>query len=96
MQNINTKLTFFVNKASNNYFLLDTKGKSLQAVSHNDVLTLDKYKHMMGFEGNYRTFDIPNYDTMKKFQKLVKTLDFSQIEGDHAKHLVDHYPEFFL
>ena len=50
----------------------------------------------MGFEGDYRTFDIPDYDTMKKFQKLVKTLDFYQIEGDHAKHLVDHYPEFFL
>lgn len=96
MENINTKLTFFVNKASGNYFLLDTKGKSLQAVLHNDVSTLDKYKHMMGFEGNYRTFEIPDYNTMKKFQKLVKTLDFSQIEGDHAKHLVDHYPEFFL
>ena len=96
MQNINTKLTFFVNKASGNYFLLDTKGKSLQRVPYSDVFIINKYKHMMGFEGDYRTFDIPDYDTMKKFQKLVKTLDFYQIEGDHAKHLVNHYPEFFL
>ena len=65
-------------------------------VTPKDVYVLNKYKHLMGFEGDFRTFEIPDYSTMKKFQKLVKTLDFSQIEGDHAKHLVDHYPEFFL
>ena len=96
MTNINNKLTFFVNNASGNYFLLDTAKKTLQAVKYSDVGVLNRYKHLMGFEGNYRTFRIPDYSIMQKFQKLIKTLDFSQIPGDHAQYLLDHYPEFFL
>lgn len=92
----NSKLTFFVNAASGNYFLLDTKGKSLAAVTRSDLHVLDKYKHLMGFEGNYRTFQIPDYKTMKLFQKLVATTDFSQIDADHAQWLVDQYPEYFI
>lgn len=96
MSTINSKLTFFINNHSGNYFLLDTVGKTLQAVSYNDVCVLSKYKHLMGFEGDYRTFRIPDYSIMQKFQRLIKTLDFSQIPGDHAQYLLDQYPEYFL
>ena len=90
------QLTFFVNRASGNYFLLDPIGKTLQAVSRSDVYVIDKYKHLMGFEGNYRTFKIPDYQIMKKFQKTLKTLDLSTVEGDLALHLINEYPEYFI
>lgn len=96
MQDYNKKLTFFINQSSGNYFLLDTQGKTLDAISYSDRFTLDKYKHLMGFEGSYRTFKIPDYETMKLFKKLLKKTDFSQIEGDHAQYLVKQHPEYFI
>lgn len=96
MNSLNSKLTFFVNQASGNFFLLDIKGKTLDAVHPRDVRVLDKYKHLMGFEGAYRTIKIPNYEIMKKFKKALKTLDLSQAGDDVASYLVNLYPEFFI
>lgn len=96
MNSLNSKLTFFVNQDSGNFFLLDIKGRTLNAVTRKDVYTLDKYKHLMGFEGDYRTIKIPNYDVMKKFQKALKSLDLSQAGDDVASYLVNLYPEFFI
>ena len=96
MNSLNSKLTFFVNQASGNFFLLDIQGKTLDAVSYKDVYVLDKYKHLMGFEGAYRTIKIPNYEIMKKFKKALKTLDLSQAGDDVASYLVNLYPEFFI
>lgn len=96
MQDINSKLTFFVNKASGTYFLLDIKGKTLNSVSNSDVAVLNRYKHLMGFEGSYRTFSIPDYNVMKKFKKLLSSLDLSSIDRDIAEYLIDSYPEYFI
>ena len=96
MNSLNSKLTFFVNQDSGNFFFLDIQDKTLKAVSYSDVHVLDKYKHLMGFEGDYRTIKIPNYDVMKKFKKALKTLDLSQAGGDVASYLVNLYPEFFI
>jgi len=96
MQDYNKKLTFFINQSTGVHFLLDTKGGTLNAVSRSDVFVLDKYKHLMGFEGDYRAFKVPDINAMKKFKKLIKKTDFSQIEGDYAQYLVDQYPEYFI
>lgn len=96
MNSLNSKLTFFVNQDSGNFFFLDIQDKTLKAVSYSDVRVLDKYKHLMGFEGDYRTIKIPNYDVMKKFKKALKTLDLSQAGDDVASYLVNLYPEFFI
>ena len=96
MNSLNSKLTFFVNQDSGNFFFLDIQGKTLQVVSYSDVHVLNKYKHLMGFEGDYRTIKIPNYEIMKKFKKALKTLDLSQAGDDVASYLVNLYPEFFI
>ena len=90
------QLTFFVNNDSGNYFLLDTVHQTLNAVTRSDVHVLDKYKHLMGFEGDYRTFRIPDYKTMKLFQKTLKTLDLSKAGDDIATYLINLHPEFFI
>lgn len=90
------QLTFFVNKDSGNYFLLDTMHQTLNAVSRSDIFVLDKYKHLMGFTGKYRTFKIPDYKTMKLFQKKLKTLDLSNAGDDVAAYLINLHPEFFI
>ena len=91
-----SQLTFFVNNDSGNYFLLDTVHQTLNAVTKSDVHVLDKYKHLMGFEGNYRTFKIPDYKTMKLFKKTLKTLDLSKAGDDIATYLINLHPEFFI
>ena len=90
------QLTFFVNIDSGTYFLLDTMHQTLKAVNKSDVWVLDKYKHLMGFEGAYRTFRIPDYKTMKLFQKTLKTLDLSKADDDIATYLINLHPEFFI
>ena len=50
----------------------------------------------MGFEGDYRTFRIPDYKTMKLFQKTLKTLDLSKAGDDIATYLINLHPEFFI
>jgi hypothetical protein len=96
MQNSNNRLTFFVNKSSGTYFLLDTKGRTLDQVSSKSIDVLSKYKRLMGFEGESHIVYIPDIETMKLFKKLVKNTDFSKIDSNHAQWLIEQHPEYFI
>lgn len=84
-------ITFFHNQDKGTYFLLDPVKKTLQHVGR-DYNTFNYYRHLVP----QQVINIPNYTTMQKFQKCLKTLDLSTVEGDLAQHLVDSYPEFFI
>lgn len=91
-----THLTFFQNMASLRYFVLDPVNQTLLSVTDSDKYVLHKYRHLMGFSGEDVVYQIPDYKTMKLFQKALAKLDLTQVEGDIAQHLVDMYPEYFI
>lgn len=91
-----SQLTFFKNEASGNYFMLDPINKTLSAISYSDRFVLSKYRHLMGFTGPDKVYNITDYPTMKKFQKALAKLDLSTVEGSVADHLVNMFPEYFI
>lgn len=89
------QLTFFINNDSGKYFLLDPVGKTLNAISNSDKYVLIKYQHLMNFSGEIRYIHIPDYKTMKQFQKHLKNADLTNVD-DPALYLVNEYPEYFI
>lgn len=91
-----THLTFFQNMDSSKYFMLDPLNQTLLVISDSNRQVLHRYRHLMGFSGEDKVYQIPDYKTMKLFQKALAKLDLTQVEGDVAQHLVDMYPEYFI
>jgi len=90
-----TTLTWFINQQSGKYFLLDPLKGTLQCVTDKEYFVLDRYSHLMGVT-TVRAIKLPDYETVKKFQKALKKLDLSSVKGDVADHLVNSYPEYFI